>query len=205
MANLQSIFNESGLQGIIPYGFDLDGPGYRFLCDKLKEGISFYVVADPETGLPYYFADSNHVYFNLYSTEEMAAAKCDEIAMTKRYTIPALLETSGWVDALWRRYRDLGATHVRLDDAVWVAIKDLASSATYEGIISFETPLRNQLDYVLLQAGCPSRMLYRSNGRPLLGDFQEEYILCTPASHPYTSSRRIFECQQFRLSLCHHE
>ena len=73
----------------------------------------------------------------------MAAAKCDEIAMTKRYTIPALLETSGWVDALWRRYRDLGATHVRLDDAVWVAIKDLASSATYEGIISFETPLRN--------------------------------------------------------------
>lgn len=80
MANLQSIFNESGLQGIIPYGFDLDGPGYRFLCDKLKEGISFYVVADPETGLPYYFADSNHVYFNLYSTEEMAAAKCDEIA-----------------------------------------------------------------------------------------------------------------------------
>ena len=134
MANLQSIFNESGLQGIIPYGFDLDGPGYRFLCDKLKEGISFYVVADPETGLPYYFADSNHVYFNLYSTEEMAAAKCDEIAMTKRYTIPALLETSGWVDALWRRYRDLGATHVRLDDAVWVAIKDLASSATYEEI-----------------------------------------------------------------------
>ena len=47
MANLQSIFNESGLQGIIPYGFDLDGPGYRFLCDKLKEGISFYGKPSP--------------------------------------------------------------------------------------------------------------------------------------------------------------
>lgn len=143
MANLQSIFKESGLQGIVPYGFDLDGPGYRFLCDKLREGISFYVVAEPETGLPYYFVDSNHVYFNLYSTEEAAAAKCDEIAMNKRYSVPALLETNGWADALWKRYRDLGATHVRLDDAVWTSMKDLAPIATYEGIISFETPLRN--------------------------------------------------------------
>ena len=143
MANLQSIFKESGLQGIIPYGFDLDGSGYRFLCEKLKEGISFYVIADPDTGLPYYFVDAEHVFFNLYSTEEAASAKCDEIAMNKRYTIPALLETNGWADSLWKRYRDLGASHIRLDDAVWVRMGDLASVATYEGVLSPETPLRN--------------------------------------------------------------
>ena len=61
MANLQSIFNESGLQGIIPYGFDLDGPGYRFLCDKQKQGISFYDLADTETAQPYNIPDTNHV------------------------------------------------------------------------------------------------------------------------------------------------
>lgn len=143
MANLNSIFKESGLQGIIPYGFDLDGPGYRFLCDKLKEGISFYILADSDTGLPYYFVDHQHVYFNIYSTEEAASLKCDEIAMSKHYAVPAYLETSGWADALWKRYRDLGATHVRLDDAVWAGMGDLAPAATYEGIISFKTPLRN--------------------------------------------------------------
>lgn len=143
MANLQAIFKDSGLQGVVPYGFDLDGPGYRFLCDKLKEGIAFYVIANPQTGLPYYFVDQSHVYFNLYSTETAASAKCDEIAMNKRYAIPAPLDMGDYADALWKRYRDLGASHVRLDDAVWINMKDLAPVATYEGIISFETPLRN--------------------------------------------------------------
>lgn len=143
MADLQAIFKDCGLQGIIPYGFDLDGPGYRFLCDKLKAGIPFYVIADPRTGLPYYFVDQSHIYFNLYSTEAAASAKCNAIAMNKRYTIPAPLDMGDLADILWKRYRDLGASHVRLDDAVWIRMKDLASVATYEGIISFETPLRN--------------------------------------------------------------
>jgi len=143
MANLQSIYRESGLQGIIPYGFDFKGPGYCFLCDKLKEGVSLFVIAEPETGLPYYFVDSKHVFFNLYSTEEAAAVKCDELAMKKRYAIPAQLDTSGWANNLWKRYRDLGASYIKLDDAVWINIKNLAPAATYEGILSFETPLRN--------------------------------------------------------------
>lgn len=143
MANMQSIFQESGLQGIIPYGFELDSPGYRFLCEKLKEGTAFYVIAEPETGLPYYFTDSKHIFFNLYSTEEMASVKCNEIAISKRYTVPARLDTCGWADSLWKRYRDLGATHIRLDDAVWLSLKDLAPVATYEGVLSPKTPLRN--------------------------------------------------------------
>ena len=143
MANLNVIYKESGLQGIIPYGFGMDGQGYRFLCSKLKEGVSFYVIASPTTTLPYVFVDHEHIYYNLYTTEEAAASKCDILAMDKHYAVPALLETAGWADILWRRYRDLGATHVRIDDAVWISIRDLTTVATYEGIINFETPLRN--------------------------------------------------------------
>jgi len=143
MANLDAIYEESGLQGVIPYGFGMDGQGYRFLCGKLKEGVSFYVIASPATTLPYFFADNEHIYFNLYTTEEMASSKCDSLAMDKRYTVPALLETEGWTSVLWRRYRDLGATHIRIDKAVWISISDLTTTATYEGIINYDTPLRN--------------------------------------------------------------
>lgn len=143
MANLNIIYKESGLQGIIPYGFGMDGQGYRFLCDKLKEGETFYVIASPTTTMPYFFVDNEHVYFNIYTTEELASARCDASAMDKHYAVPAPMETKGWAPALWRRYRDLGATHIRIDDAVWISIKDLAPTATYEGIINLGTPLRN--------------------------------------------------------------
>lgn len=143
MANFQTIFRDCGLQGIIPYAFDQDNPAYRFLCEKLSIGISLFVISEPETGLPYYFIDSQHVFFNVYSTREAATVKCRELAMNKRDTTPALIETSGWAAALWRRYRDLGATHIRLDDSVWVSLGDIVPMATYEGILSVNTPLRN--------------------------------------------------------------
>ena len=121
----------------------MDGPGYRFLCDKLKDGIIFYIIADLETGLPYHFINQERIFFTIYSDYEAAMAKCDELALNKRYAIPTHLETTGWAEQLWKRYRDLGVTYILLDNSVWVSISDLTATATYEGILSFNTPLRN--------------------------------------------------------------
>ena len=102
----------------------------------------------------------------------------------------------GWVDALWRRYRDLGATHVRLDDAVWVAIKDLASSATYEGIISFETP------EVIRQPGFGIRNNIERN--PLFQFIAEESISRTIQIEAVGDDSLQSAFIKNRLQICHY-
>lgn len=143
MANLNLIYEESGLQGILPYAFGMAGSGYEFLCSKLMEGEQFFVIVSNSTGFPFFFADAGKTFFCLYSSEDMAEAKCDTLARDRYKTEYAPLNSADWTDRLWPRYRDLGITHICMDDSIWVRIADLAPAAQYDGFLSPAVPLRN--------------------------------------------------------------
>lgn len=143
MANLNAIFESNGLQGVIPYAFGMKGQGYNFLCQKILEGTPFWMITSHDTGMPYFFADENRVMFGLFSTQERASCKCDELARDNFITIPVFIESGGWTAQLIKRYRDLGVTHLVLDDSALVKIEDLVPSATYDGMLNLHTPLRN--------------------------------------------------------------
>lgn len=166
MADLNSLFQDSGLEGILPYAFGMTGQGYQFLCEKMKEGVPFWIIVSDSNHMPFVFAEEEKTYFGLYSNEESAVQKCDELAINKFYTTAVMLETEGWTDRLWRRYRDLGATHMLFNDSVWVDIRDLAPVATYDGMLNSTTPLRNAqlnaalycIEQYLLSGICPESL-----------------------------------------------
>lgn len=145
MANLQAIYDANGLQGIIPYALGMRGQGYQFLCQKLMEGVPFWVIAAEDTGMPYVFAVDDRVMFGLFSTQEQASFKCDELAMDNFITTPVYIDPEDWAQQLLKRYRDLGATHLLLDNSALVKISDVAPIASYNGILNPQTPLRNAL------------------------------------------------------------
>lgn len=143
MADLENLFKESGLQGILPYSFGMGGAGYQFLCQKMREGVPFWVITSNDNQMPFIFTKENKVYFALYSALEMAEERCGRLEMDQYDTLAVSIDPSDWAAALWKRYRDLGATHVCFDDSVWIDMRDLAPVATYEGVLSSGTPLRN--------------------------------------------------------------
>ena len=164
MADLNSLYQETGLQGILPYAFTRNGKGYQFLCEKLKEGAPFYILSSRDMLSPFVMTGEGKVYFALYSSESfaMANAKCDKLAMDKFYVEAVSIEPGEQACALFKRYRDLGITHLYLDEFCWVDIRDLAPPATYDGLLSLKAPLRNaQLNAALyymmqhMQAGIP--------------------------------------------------
>jgi len=143
MADLTALYEEDGLQGIIPYAFNRGSKGYLFLCEKLKDGPAFWVIAADTTEMPYVFAEKEKTYFAVFSSQDRALRRCDELAKEKFFTKPVSLALGTQVSRLWKRYRDLGATHIRIDEAVWIDMTDLTPAATYDGFLHFKAPLRN--------------------------------------------------------------
>lgn len=141
MADLQMLYDEEGLQGILPYAFGMSGPGYRFLCERMKEGIQVFVIGNSRH-LPFMDTQDEKVFVYLYSDPALAEGKLDELA-SRNYEISIEPMDTTPVPEVWKRYRDLGVTHLRIDDALWVAIKDLAPVATYDGYLNQNAPLRN--------------------------------------------------------------
>ena len=159
MANFKAIYEESGLLGIIPYAFNMTGQGYNFLCDKLKNGEAFWIIYSEENNVPFISVDdvTNYVYFNLFSSSEQAEKLTLQLAANDFHTKVIKIDAAATDSAtnLWLQYRDLGITHLKFDDAIWVNIDDLAPKATYDGMLNPKLPIRNaQLNaalYYMLQ------------------------------------------------------
>lgn len=76
MANLHALYNENGLQAIIPYAFGAIGRGYKFLCQKLRVGITFWIIVSSASKMPFVSAAEETVFFFLYTTLEQTNVKC---------------------------------------------------------------------------------------------------------------------------------
>ena len=145
MADFKAIFEESGLVGIVPYAFNMNGKGYDFLCDKLKNGERFWGIYSDENCVPFISIDeeTNYVYFSLFSSPEQAEQFTLQLAANDFRT--AVVEINTDVNKnVWLQYRDLGISHLRFDDAIWISIADLAPKATYDGMLNAKLPIRNE-------------------------------------------------------------
>lgn len=169
MADLNHIFEESGLEGIIPYAFGLRGKGYDFLRNKLLSGTPFWAVLCNASNVPFFFTDEDKVYFSIYTSEELTSQKCDELAMNNLYCTPSYVEIGARAPEMMKRYRDLGINYLFVNDSVWVAISDLAPAATYDGMLTPQTPLRNAalnaalyttIQYVAAEISCDALLAY---------------------------------------------
>lgn len=143
LADLNSLYQSNGLQGILPYSFGMQGSGYRFLCDKLREGEVLYLTVSPFNNMPWFFPKDDRVLFHLYTDPLLAEQQCDLLAREKLQSAVINLDLTGIADHVWRRYRDLGATHLLIDDSIYVAMSDLTPPASYDGFINPKAPLRN--------------------------------------------------------------
>ena len=143
MADLKTIYDEDGIQGILPYAFNSNEPGYKFLCDVLKAGYTLWFLVGQRNNMPFLEVVESKLYFSFFTTEEEAHNHADTLARHRYYTTPIKTETDTAFDLLWKRSRDLGATHINIDQAVWINIKDLAPVAEYDGYISADAPIRN--------------------------------------------------------------
>lgn len=143
MADFNEIFQDSGLDGVIPYAFGLRGKGYDFLRKKLLSGAPFWILMSDATKAPFYSAIDEKVYFNIYGNEDMALKRCDELAIDKMYCTPSLVEVGEFAPNVMKRYRDLGINYLLVNDSVWVSMGDMAPAATYDGMLTSSTPLRN--------------------------------------------------------------
>ena len=54
MANLEALFNDNGLQAIIPYAVGAAAQGYKFLCQKLRDGVSFWIIVSSDSKMPFF-------------------------------------------------------------------------------------------------------------------------------------------------------
>ena len=44
MADLYAIYNEQGLEGLVPYALNENSHGYRILIDKIKSGVPLFCI-----------------------------------------------------------------------------------------------------------------------------------------------------------------
>lgn len=145
MADFKAIFEESGLLGIVPYAFNMNGKGYDFLCDKLKKGEAFWAVYADKTNVPFISVDgeNGYVYFSLFSSPEQAEQFTLQLGANDFRTTAIKIDAGDNAQNVWLQYRDLGITHLRFDEAIWINIEDLAPKATYDGMLNAKLPIRN--------------------------------------------------------------
>ncbi|WP_289026679.1 hypothetical protein [uncultured Flavonifractor sp.] len=144
MADLYRIFNEEGLAGLIPYALKETSHGYRILVDKIKAGhpLSF-ILTHMET--PFLVVKNGTYQALFYTSEEGARAQAAELrAQGHRPGVEDLPDGRNREEALLWLF-DHGPTHILLNDALSIPIKELVSEVPdYDGQPNSEHMLRNR-------------------------------------------------------------
>lgn len=143
MADLNTLYNESGLAGILPYSFGMTGKGYKYLCEKLLNGETLWIVNCTNTTMPLIKIIEEKVCTPIFTNEMSAYYFCNQAAADKINAAPVAVDFGQNAKDIFKRFRDLGIEYLRMDDSVWVDIGDVAPKATYDGFLSINAPLRN--------------------------------------------------------------
>lgn len=154
MADLQSIYKEFGLQGIVPYAFQRGGEAYQFLIEKMKEEVPWYLIISEVTTVPY--LDMTHLgaYAAVCLSEEQAKAVCDRLAHAGMLSHPVKLVAAEEKENAMLQIRDLGAIGVQIDDSLLIYIQDVVAAVEYDGFKSINDPLRNSAMNAVLYMLC---------------------------------------------------
>jgi len=143
MADLQTIYKEFGIQGIVPYAFQRGGEAYQFLARKMKEEASLYLITSKVTAVPYLDVFHLGAYAMICLSQEQANAICDKLARSGAQAYYDRLVTNEEKEKKLQHIRDIGAVGVQIDNDLMVYIQDLVATPDYDGFKSPDVPLRN--------------------------------------------------------------
>lgn len=143
MADLQAIYRDFGIQGVVPYSFQRGGEAYQFLVEKMRREVPLYLIVSDVTRVPYLDVMHLGTYAMVCLSEEQAGFLCDKLARRGESTYPVKLMDIDEKRKMIQYIRDLGTAGIQIDDGVFVYIQDLTEEADYDGFKSLDLPLRN--------------------------------------------------------------
>lgn len=157
MADLQAIYDEFGLSGLVPYALRSGTKGSQMLIDKVKGGDCLYLIKSV-LNAPYLVVKDSEYQALAFTSMAAAEAKQQELAASRfDTTIDQLLTGDGREGAI-RDIFDDGPTSLFIDEAASIPLGLLTELPNYDGQPNEEHLLRNSAlngaTFYYLQIAC---------------------------------------------------
>lgn len=141
MADLQKLYEQYGLPGIVPYSFQRKG--HQFMVEKLQEASPIYLLFSSELNSPFLTITKEGATALLYSEESRAETAQSNLKQEGYKTYIKTFAEDIQRQNLWDSLRDIGVKILLLDDMIHVKIFSLTQKVPYDGFVGLEKPLRN--------------------------------------------------------------
>ncbi len=140
MADLNALYKDYGIRGIVPYAGQRNSAGYLYLLGRLKAGDSFYAVFSTDTSVPFLSVRGRDVIACAYSGRDVAQAAAEKLGRDGYHVEPTVCSGEAFLEML----SGLGVDGLLFDDTSYVYLSDLVASVP-DGFVNVDTPLRNSL------------------------------------------------------------
>lgn len=143
MADLNAIYQEFGLTGLIPHALRQGTRAYQTLLEKIKDGDKLFYL-ESRLSMPFLVVKDKTYQSLVFTNTELAEAKQEELRAS-RYDITLREIPAGEKrENLFHSFYDDGVTHLCLDEAVSIPLRSLATDLPrYDGYPSENHMLRN--------------------------------------------------------------
>lgn len=150
MANLQAIYDEFGLSGLIPYALKPESKGRQLLIEKIKEGTPLYYL-ESVFGVPFVRVYDGEYQMLAYTEQQEAEAAQDSFQRERYETTIRVLSSDDMEDAI-KGFFAAGPGAVRVDDTISIPLSAFAELPDYDG---HPTP-----DHILLNRNLNGSIFY---------------------------------------------
>lgn len=150
MANLQAIYQEFGLSGLIPYALKPEIKGRQLLIEKIKEGAPLFYL-ESVFGVPFIRVHDGE-YQMLAYTERAEAEAAQDRFWRERYETSIQTFPSEDVEDAIKGFFAAGPVSVRVDDTIPISLSQFADLPNYDG---HPTP-----DHILLNRNLNGSIFY---------------------------------------------
>lgn len=143
MANLQAVYSEFGLSGLIPYALRPGTKGQQIVIEKIKGGDPLYLIKS-SLNAPYLIIKDGIYHAIAFSTMAAAEEKQHQLSAQRLETAIETMPSGPGRESEFLNICDDGATALLIDDAATIRLDQLAQLPTYDGQPNEEHLLRNQ-------------------------------------------------------------
>ena len=145
MADLYAIYNEQGLEGLVPYALNENSHGYRILIDKIKSGVPLFCIRT-QMNTPHIIVKDGLYQALFFTTEERAEMQAEELRRAGyRPEIEELPDGTARTEAFLWLY-DHGPSSIMIDGSLSVPIRTITPDVPdYDGRPNEEHMLRNRM------------------------------------------------------------
>lgn len=143
MADLNAIYQEFGLTGLIPHALRQGTRAYQTLLEKMKDGDKLFYL-ESRLSMPFLIVKEKTYQTFVFTDEDLANAKLTELAANRYDVTLREIPAGGDRGNLFHSFFDDGITHLCLDEAVSIPLYSLVPDLPrYDGCPSENHILRN--------------------------------------------------------------